>query len=256
VATRDRDRRIRELRDRIEHHSYRYYTLDNPEIDDAEFDRLMQQLRALEAEHPDLVTPDSPTQRVGGFASREFAPVVHALPMLSLENAFEEQDMLDFDRRARERLEVEQIEYSAEPKLDGLAISVRYESGKLVQAATRGDGTRGEDVTANVRTIRSVPLRLRRTNAPAVLEVRGEAFMTRAAFERMNAAQQAAGEKTFVNPRNAAAGSLRQLDPKITERRALDLYFYGVGATEGWKTPRRHSEVLAALRELGLRTCP
>jgi DNA ligase (NAD+) len=256
VATRDVERRLRELRERIEHHNYRYYTLDDPEVDDAEFDRLVQELRALEAAHPDLVTPDSPTQRVGGFASREFAQVVHALPMLSLENAFEEQDVLDFDRRARERLEVAQIEYSAEPKLDGLAVSVRYEDGRLVQAATRGDGARGEDVTANVRTIRSVPLRLRPAAAPRVLEVRGEVFMTRAAFLRMNAAQQAAGERTFVNPRNAAAGSLRQLDPRITERRALDLYFYGVGATEGWKVPRRHGEVLAALRELGLRTCP
>jgi DNA ligase (NAD+) len=255
VATRDVERRIRQLREQIEHHNYRYYTLDDPEVDDSEYDRLMQQLRALEAEHPRFLSPDSPTQRVSGFASREFATVVHARPMLSLENGFEEQDVRDFDRRVRERLEVEQVEYSAEPKLDGLAISVRYEDGKLVQAATRGDGTRGEDVTANVRTIRSVPLRLRK-GAPAVLEVRGEVFMTRAAFQRLNAMQQAEGEKTFVNPRNAAAGSLRQLDPRITERRTLDLYFYGVGATEGWQVPKLHSGVLAALRELGLRTCP
>jgi len=256
VGLRNDQKRVRELREQIEHHSYRYYTLDDPEIDDAKFDALMQELRALETAHPELVTPDSPTQRVGGFASREFAEVVHAVPMLSLENAFEEQDVLDFDRRARERLDVERIDYSAEPKLDGLAISVRYEGGQLVQAATRGDGTRGEDVTANVRTIRSVPLRLRSKAAPRVIEVRGEVFMRRDAFAKLNAGAQERGEKTFVNPRNAAAGSLRQLDPRITERRSLDLYFYGVGATEGWSTPKRHSEVLAALRELGLRTCP
>ena len=256
MATRDVERRLGELRKQIEHHNYRYYALDDPDVDDAQFDRLMQELRALEAEHPALVTPDSPTQRVGGVASRTFAEVVHALPMLSLENAFEEQDVLDFDRRVRERLEVEDIDYSAEPKLDGLAISVRYEDGQFVQAATRGDGARGEDVTANVRTIRSVPLRLRSTALPRVLEVRGEVFMTREAFARLNASAQANGEKVFVNPRNAAAGSLRQLDPRITERRVLDLYFYSVGTTEGWQTPRRHSEVLAALRELGLRTCP
>ena len=162
MATRDVERRMGELREQIEHHNYRYYALDDPEIDDAEFDRLMQELRALEAEHPDArdarIRPPSAS---AGVASREFAEVVHALPMLSLENAFEEQDVLDFDRRVRERLEVEEVDYSAEPKLDGLAISVRYEDGQLVQAATRGDGSRGEDVTANVRTIRSVPLRLR-----------------------------------------------------------------------------------------------
>jgi DNA ligase (NAD+) len=256
VATRDVERRVQELREQIEHHNYRYYLLDDPEIDDAEYDRLMQELRALENEHPELVTPESPTQRVGGFVSRGFAEVVHALPMLSLENAFEEQDVLDFDRRVRERLDAEAVDYSAEPKLDGLAVSVRYEDGRLVQAATRGDGTRGEDVTANVRTIRSVPLRLRTAAPPRLLEVRGEVFMTREAFARLNARAQERGEKVFVNPRNAAAGSLRQLDPKVTERRALDMYFYGVGATEGFKSPRRHSEVLKELRELGLRTCP
>ena len=175
--------------------------------------------------------------------------------MLSLENAFSEQDVLDFDRRVRERLDTDAVDYSAEPKLDGLAISLRYEAGRLTQAATRGDGTKGEDVTANVRTIRSVPLTLR-GDAPRLLEVRGEVFMSRRAFEQLNRRAAEKGEKTFVNPRNAAAGSLRQLDPKVTERRALDVFFYGVGATEGWAMPRRHSELLAALRELGLRTCP
>jgi len=256
VGLREDQKRIRELREQIEHHNYRYYTLDDPEIDDAAFDALIRELRALESAHPNLVTPDSPTQRVGGFASREFAEVVHAVPMLSLENAFEEQDVVDFDRRARERLDTDQIDYSAEPKLDGLAISVRYEEGRLVQAATRGDGMRGEDVTANVRTIRSVPLKLRHRSPPRVLEVRGEVFMRRDAFAKLNAGAQQRGEKTFVNPRNAAAGSLRQLDPKITERRQLDLYFYGVGAIDGWTLPKRHSEVLGALRDFGLRTCP
>jgi DNA ligase (NAD+) len=255
VGIRETRRRILELREQIEHHNYRYYALDDPEVDDAEFDRLLSELRELEGKHPELVVPDSPTQRVGGFVSREFAEVVHAVPMLSLENAFEQQDVLDFDRRARERLDVERIAYSVEPKLDGLAISVRYEKGRLVQAATRGDGMRGEDVTANVRTIRSVPLKLR-ARVPALLEVRGEVFMRRDAFARLNATAQERGEKMFVNPRNAAAGSLRQLDAGVTERRALDLYFYGLGATQGWTLPKRHSEVLAALRGFGLRTCP
>ncbi|MGB5104554.1 MAG: NAD-dependent DNA ligase LigA [Steroidobacteraceae bacterium] len=249
-------KRIRELREQIEHHNYRYYVLDDPEISDARYDALLRELETLEAAHPDLVTADSPTQRVGAAGDRQFAAVEHAVPMLSLENGFSEQDVLDFDRRARERLDVEAIEYSAEPKIDGLAISLRYEAGRLVQAATRGDGTRGEDVTANVRAIRSVPLALLGNAAPAVLEVRGEVFMTRKSFERLNRRAAEQGEKTFSNPRNAAAGSLRQLDPRITAGRSLDLFFYGVGATEGWTMPRRHGGVLAALRGFGLRTCP
>jgi DNA ligase (NAD+) len=256
MAAREAARRIDELRRQIEHHNYRYYVLDDPEVSDARYDALMRELRELEAAHPDLVTPDSPTQRVGGEISREFAEVVHAVPMLSLDNAFSEQDVIAFDRRVRERLDVTRAEYSAEPKIDGLAISVRYERGRLVQAATRGDGTKGEDVTANVRAIRSVPLHLVGSHAPPVLEVRGEVFMTRRSFEQLNRRQAEKGEKTFANPRNAAAGSLRQLDARITASRSLDLYFYGVGATEGWTLPRRHSEVLAALRAFGLRTCP
>jgi DNA ligase (NAD+) len=250
------ERRVAELRRQIEHHNHRYYVLDDPEISDARYDALLGELRELEGAHPDLVTPDSPTQRVGGAVSREFAEVVHAVPMLSLDNAFSDEDIVDFDRRVRERLDVEEVAYSAEPKIDGLAISLRYEHGRLVQAATRGDGTKGEDVTANVRAIRSVPLRLVGDRAPALLEVRGEVFMTRRSFERLNRRQAEKGDKTFANPRNAAAGSLRQLDPSITASRALDLYFYGIGASEGWKAPRLHSEVLAALRSLGLRTCP
>jgi DNA ligase (NAD+) len=255
MAARDAARRISELREQVRRHDYRYYVLDDPEISDARYDALLRQLRELEAAHPELVTPDSPTQRVGGEASGTFGEVVHAVPMLSLENAFSEQDVLDFDRRVRERLDTDAVDYSAEPKLDGLAISLRYEAGRLTQAATRGDGSKGEDVTANVRTIRSVPLTLR-GDVPQLLEVRGEVFMSRRAFEQLNRRAAENGEKTFVNPRNAAAGSLRQLDPKVTERRALDVFFYGIGATEGWAMPRRHSELLAALRELGLRTCP
>ena len=255
MAARAAAGRIKELREQVRRHDYRYYVLDDPEISDARYDALVGELRELEAAYPELVTPDSPTQRVGGQASGTFGEVVHAVPMLSLENAFSEQDVLDFDRRVRERLDTDAVDYSAEPKLDGLAISLRYESGRLTQAATRGDGTRGEDVSANVRTIRSVPLTLR-GDAPQLLEVRGEVFMSRRAFEQLNRRAAEKGEKTFVNPRNAAAGSLRQLDPKVTERRALDVFFYGVGATAGWAMPRRHSELLAALRELGLRTCP
>jgi DNA ligase (NAD+) len=249
-------KRAAEIRRLIEHHNYRYYVLDDPEISDARYDALMRELREIEEANPELVVDDSPTQRVGAAPSREFAEVVHSVPMLSLENAFSEQDVLDFDGRVRERLDVEQVEYSAEPKIDGLAISLRYEQGRLVQAATRGDGATGEDVTANVRAIRSVPLHLLGRDVPAVLEVRGEVFMTRRSFERLNLRQSDKGEKTFANPRNAAAGSLRQLDPRITASRSLDLYFYGVGAAEGWTQPQRHSEVLAALRAFGLRTCP
>ncbi|HET7202162.1 MAG TPA: NAD-dependent DNA ligase LigA [Steroidobacteraceae bacterium] len=256
TAPREATKRARELREQIDHHIYRYYVLDDPEVSDAQFDALMRELQQLEAQHPDLADPDSPTQRVGGQAAREFRAVVHAVPMLSLENAFSEQDILDFDRRARERLDVERIEYSAEPKIDGLAVTLRYEHGRLVQAATRGDGTRGEDVTPNVRAIRAVPIQLRGARWPAVLEARGEVFMTRRSFEALNQRGLERGEKTFANPRNAAAGSLRQLDPSITAQRSLDLFFYGVGAIDGWTPPRRHSAVLAALREFGLRTCP
>ncbi|HET9694447.1 MAG TPA: NAD-dependent DNA ligase LigA [Steroidobacteraceae bacterium] len=256
TAPREATKRARELRRQIDHHNYRYYVLDDPEIADAQFDAMMRELQQLETQYPALADPDSPTQRVGGQASREFRAVVHAVPMLSLENAFSEQDILDFDRRARERLDVEQIAYSAEPKMDGLAVTLRYEHGRLVQAATRGDGTRGEDVTPNVRAIRSVPIQLRGRRWPAVLEARGEVFMTRRSFEALNKRGLERGEKTFANPRNAAAGSLRQLDPSITAQRALDLFFYGVGAIDGWTPPPTHSAVLAALREFGLRTCP
>jgi DNA ligase (NAD+) len=248
--------RVRELRTQIDHHNYRYHVLDDPEVSDAEYDRLMRELRALEEQYPDLVTPASPTQRVGATPVSELDEVVHRTPMLSLDNAFTEEDLIAFDRRVRERLEnVESVEYAAEPKLDGLAISFRYEQGRLVQAATRGDGTRGEDVTHNIRTIKAVPLELR-GSPPKVLEVRGEVFMTIAGFKAMNQRALERGEKTFVNPRNAAAGSIRQLDPRLAANRPFDVFFYGVGETHGWKLPLRHSEALQQLKEWGLKISP
>lgn len=248
--------RARELRAQLDHHNYQYHVLDAPEVSDAEFDRLLHELKALEEQYPDLITPDSPTQRVGGTPVSGLAAVVHTTPMLSLENAFTEEDLINFDRRVRERLDdVASVEYAAEPKLDGLAVSFRYEAGRLVQAATRGDGTRGEDVTHNVRTIKAVPVSLR-GSPPELLEVRGEVFMTIAGFKAMNERALAAGEKVFVNPRNAAAGSLRQLDPRLTGSRPLDVFFYSVGETRGWKLPAKHSESLEHLREWGLKISP
>jgi len=249
-------RRAAQLRRDIEYHNYLYYILDDPEIPDAEWDRLLRELRALESEHPELVTADSPTQRVGVTPTDEFAEVRHRVPMLSLDNAFTDEDLRAFDRRVRERLGTgDEIDYSAEPKLDGLAISVTYENGVFVRAATRGDGTTGEDVTANVRTIRSLPLHLQ-GKAPPLFEARGEVFMPVSGFERLNAEAAKRGEKVFANPRNAAAGSLRQLDPRITAQRPLDIFFYAVGAIEGVDLPPLHSQTLELLRGLGLRVSP
>ena len=248
--------RANELRAQIEHHNYRYHVLDDPEVSDAQYDRLMRELKEIEGQYPELVTPDSPTQRVGAAAVTTLAEVVHTTPMLSLDNAFTDEDVAAFDRRVRDRLEAaEEIEYSAEPKLDGLAVSFRYEEGRLTRAATRGDGLRGEDVTHNVRTIKAVPTQLR-GKPPQVLEVRGEVFMQIAGFKAMNERALASGEKVFVNPRNAAAGTLRQLDPRLAANRPLDAFFYGVGETTGWKLPARHSETLAQLREWGLKVSP
>jgi len=256
AAEAELQQRLAHLRREIEQHNYRYYILDEPQVPDAEYDRLMQELRALEAAHPEWVTADSPTQRVGTTPADEFAEVRHRVPMLSLDNAFSTDDVLGFDRRVRERLGRDgPVRYSAEPKLDGLAISVIFEHGVFVRAATRGDGTTGEDVTANVRTIRSMPLRLQGA-APALVEARGEVFMPVAGFERLNAEAAARGEKTFVNPRNAAAGSLRQLDPQVTATRPLDIFFYGLGAQEGLDLPARHSDILVLLARWGLRVCP
>lgn len=230
--------RILELRAELDQHNYRYYVLDEPSVPDAEYDRLFRELQALEAEHPELVTPDSPTQRVGGAALSAFTQVRHEVPMLSLGNAFEENDLREFDRRVVEGLDLPTgdlfgagaaVDYSCEPKLDGLAVSLLYRDGLLVQGATRGDGTTGEDISVNVRTIRNVPLKLQGKGWPAVLEVRGEVFMSKEGFERLNAAQAEIGGKTFANPRNAAAGSLRQLDSKITASRPLEFCCYGVG---------------------------
>ncbi|MGE8312147.1 MAG: NAD-dependent DNA ligase LigA [Pseudomonas protegens] len=230
--------RILELRAELDQHNYRYHVLDEPSIPDAEYDRLFRELKALEAEHPELVTSDSPTQRVGSAALSAFTQVRHEIPMLSLGNAFEEVDMREFDRRVNEGLDLPAgdlfgggaaVEYSCEPKLDGLAVSLLYQDGILVRGATRGDGTTGEDISVNVRTVRNIPLKLQGSGWPATLEVRGEVFMSKAGFERLNAAQLEAGGKTFANPRNAAAGSLRQLDSKITASRPLEFCCYGLG---------------------------
>jgi len=249
--------RIAWLRDEIDRHNYQYYVLDAPLIPDSEYDRLLRELQQLEQQYPQLITPESPTQRVGAKPLQGFAEVDHKVPMLSLENAFSEKEMNSFDRRVRDRLKsAGPIRYSAEPKLDGLAISLRYEKGLLVQAATRGDGATGEDVTQNVRTIASVPLRLLGTDWPAVLEVRGEIFMPKAGFEALNERARKAGEKTFANPRNAAAGSLRQLDPKITAKRPLAMFCYGFGEIAGGALAETHSDSIKRLTAWGLRISP
>jgi len=248
--------RAAELRALLDRYNHRYHALDDPEVPDAEYDRLMGELRDIEARHPDLTTPDSPTQRVGSAPLAAFGTVRHLIPMLSLDNAFSEEEVRDFDRRVRERAGVETVvRYSAEPKLDGLAVSARYESGAFVQGATRGDGETGEDVTANLRTIKALPLKLRGPRPPHVLEVRGEVFMPLAGFERFNREALARGEKTLVNPRNAAAGSLRQLDPRMTATRPLDVFIYGVGYVEGGELPGHHSKVLQMLRGFGFKIC-
>jgi DNA ligase (NAD+) len=248
--------RAEDLRRQLEHHNYRYYVLDDPEVSDAEYDRLLNQLKQIEADNPDLITPDSPTQRVGATPVSELQEAVHTTPMLSLDNAFTDEDLINFDRRVRERLETDKvIEYVAEPKLDGLAMSFRYENGKLVRAATRGDGMKGEDVTHNVRTIKAVPTQLR-GKAPDVVDVRGEVFMTLAGFKAMNQRALEKGEKVFVNPRNAAAGTMRQLDPRLAASRPLDVFFYAVGEHGNWKLPATHSEVLEQLREWNLKVSP
>ena len=253
--------RIVELRETLERYNYRYHALDDPEVPDAEYDRLMLELRTLETEHPELLTRDSPTQRVGAAPVAAFGAVKHRLPMLSLDNAFSEADVRDFDRRNRERLaerlvDAVPIRYAAEPKLDGLAISARYENGVFAQGATRGDGETGEDVTQNLRTIKALPLKLRGERPPRVLEVRGEVFMPLAGFERFNKEALARGEKSYVNPRNAAAGSLRQLDARMTAARPLDLFIYGTGIVEGGELPTQHNATLQALRRFGFKVCP
>src|SRR5690625_2769814 len=242
---------IDSLREQLRRHAHRYYVLDDPEIPDADYDRLFRELQTLEAEHPELITSDSPTQRVGAAPSSEFPPATHAEPMLSLSNCFEEQELRDFDQRVRKRLAVGRVTYVAEPKLDGLAVNLTYESGTLVRGATRGDGREGEDITPNVRTVSSIPLRMWSGNRPESVEIRGEIYIPRSGFSELNRAARERNEKEFSNHRNAAAGSLRQLDSKITARRPLRIYCYGVGAIQGAELPGTHDEVLQQLMEWG-----
>lgn len=248
---------IERLRDALNHHNYVYHTLDAPEISDAEYDRLFHELKRLERDHPDLITDDSPTQRVGSAPLDAFSQVIHELPMLSLDNAFGEDDMRDFDRRVRTRLEVDRgVSYACEPKIDGVAVSLLYENGKLVRAATRGDGTTGEDITSNIRTIESIPLSLRGDDYPTRLEVRGEVYFPLSGFLDMNQKAEQAGGKVFANPRNAAAGTLRQLDSRETAKRPLTMFCYSVGLYEGGTLPDTHTGILQKFASWGLRTNP
>lgn len=250
-------KRAEELRFTLDEHNYRYYVQDDPGIPDAEYDRLFRELQKLEADYPELAFDDSPTQRVGSSAQTSFEEVIHRLPMLSLDNAFSEDELMDFDRRVRERLgRDEDIEYVCEPKLDGLAVSLHYEHGSLVRAATRGDGYAGEDITANIRTIPSVPLRLRGNNVPDLVEVRGEVYMPKAGFEALNNRLAGRGEKTFVNPRNAAAGSLRQKNSKVTAKRPLEMCAYSVAVTDESLLPDTQWESLQQVQRWGFRINP
>ncbi|MFY8298237.1 NAD-dependent DNA ligase LigA [Pseudoalteromonas sp. SS15] len=250
-------KQIDALKQQLEEYNYQYYVLDNPSVPDAEYDRVMRELMALEQANPELLTPDSPSQKVGGEALSKFSQVTHKVPMLSLDNAFDEAEFSAFNRRIQERLLVsEPLDFCCEPKLDGLAVSILYKDGVLVQAATRGDGQVGENITENVKTIRNVPLRLRGDDIPAELEVRGEVFMDTAGFEKLNETAFAKGEKTFANPRNAAAGSLRQLDSKITAKRPLMFYAYSTGVVEGVELPDAHFEQLSKLKDWGFPMCP
>lgn len=242
------DQRVRELRAQIEQHNRQYYVLDSPLIADAEYDALFRELQALEAEHPEWLTPDSPTQRVGAAPLPEFKSLAHRTPMLSLSNAFADDEVVAFDRRVREGLATDgELAYCAEPKFDGLAVALTYENGIFSRGATRGDGTTGEDVTLNLRTVINLPLRLQGDGWPPLLEVRGEVLMLRSDFARLNARQREQGDKEFVNPRNAAAGSLRQLDSRITARRSLRFFAYGVGTIDGVVLPATHSALLDQL---------
>jgi DNA ligase (NAD+) len=265
VTTRDRQdapaaavARAASLRRTIAEHDERYYVLDSPTIPDAEYDALFRELQAIETEHPSLATPDSPTQRVGGARKTDFAPVRHAVPMLSIRTETDTTAgaAAKFDARVRRDLglpaDAPPVEYMAEYKFDGLAISIRYESGRLTVATTRGDGEVGEDVTPNIETIRAIPRRLRGARVPAVLEVRGEVYMTRLDFDELNARQQAAGLKPFINPRNTAAGAVRQIDPAMTAKRPLQFFAYGVGETQGWMRPETQSALLDALQAFGI----
>lgn len=255
ASTKDQQR-IETLRNLINEHNYLYYVLDKPVISDAEYDRLLKELQDLEQKYPELITSDSPTQRVGAKPLAGFTEVVHEVPMLSLENGFTQEDLEAFNRRILQRLKINtEIEYACEPKLDGVAVTLIYEQGKLVRAATRGDGHVGEDITQNIRTIPSIPLHLLADHYPPYLEVRGEVYMAKKDFEKFNENALKKGEKVFVNPRNAASGSLRQLDPKITSQRPLAIFFYGIGKVQNYH-PKTHSEMLHDLQKWGLRINP
>jgi DNA ligase (NAD+) len=249
-------KRIKSLREQLHYHNVRYYVYDDPEITDSEYDRLLRELQELEKKYPETITADSPTQRVGSSPLKSFGEVSHKIPMLSLANAMNEEELRDFDKRVREKLEADLVSYAAEPKMDGLAVSLRYEKGLLVSGATRGDGFTGEDITQNVRTIKTVPLKLQGKKIPELLEVRGEVFMSRKGFERLNDRTIKEGGKAFANPRNAAAGSLRQLDPSVTSGRPLDMICYGIGETGNVRLPALYSEVIDWLSTLGLHVSP
>jgi len=246
-------KRARELHIQLHEHNYRYYTKDDPLITDAEYDELLRELQSLEAQYPQLSSPDSPARRVGAPPLKAFGEVRHELRMLSLDNAFSDDELLDFDRRVREKLAVDEVDYAAEPKLDGLAVSLLYQDGKLVRAATRGDGETGENVTQNVCTITSVPLKLAGRGIPEQLEVRGEVYISHAGFEELNRQAEVEGKKPFVNPRNAAAGSLRQLDPAVTSKRPLEMFCYGVGKVSGGNPAPTHLDTLDRLKSWHLR---
>jgi DNA ligase (NAD+) len=251
----DISQRIDTLKELINRYNYQYYVSDNPEVTDSEYDRLFSELKALEQSHPEFITLDSPTQRVGGKPLEKFSQVTHSVPMLSLDNVFDASEFAAFNQRVSDWINTQvDLTYAAEPKLDGLAISIRYEDGLLVQAATRGDGSVGEDVTTNVRTIKSIPLKLTGEDIPAIVEIRGEIFMPKQGFESLNASQIAAGKKPFVNPRNAAAGSLRQLDSSITATRPLEMVCYGIGELQGMSYPESHSKTMSQLAKWGCQT--
>ncbi|MFT7245569.1 MAG: DNA ligase (NAD+), partial [Candidatus Azotimanducaceae bacterium] len=248
---------LNQLRDDIHHHNHLYHTLDEQQITDAEYDRLFRRLKEIETEYPELISADSPSQRVGAQPLPYFGQVTHELPMLSLDNAFSADDLRDFDKRVRGRLETDQsVEYVCEPKIDGVAISLLYVNGLFVRAATRGDGTTGEDISQNARTITAVPLKLLGHGFPERLEVRGEVYISKATFIELNTRAEQEGGKPFANPRNAAAGSLRQLDSKLTAQRKLTMFCYSVGMVEGGSLPAKHSDILDALKSWGLRTNP
>ncbi len=257
-SQKDSAQEIEELRSLVRHHDYKYYVEASPEISDYKYDQLLRRLQDLELAHPELVTPDSPTQRVGGQPTEGFPQVRHQVPMLSIDNTYSFDGLRRFEERVTRWLEGEAHRFVVEPKIDGVGVSLRYEDGVLVRGATRGDGRVGDDITANLKTVRGVPLRLRdlRTGSmPTVLEARGEVFLPVSEFQRLNEERQESGEPQFAHPRNAAAGSLKLLDPRIVSQRRLTIYFYAAGVVEGWG-PRSHFEVVERLKQLGLRTNP